>query len=141
MRKSNRFITFFAILVLLFAPCALAKNENRKPPNFLKFIARSNEKYENPGLKEKLSHMKEMREAPESADGNDEFSKYDLTDYNGRNILESCLAWLAIICVCIIIIKIICTNFKIPFDYDPNFANKHAPRRKSRNIKYNFQKR
>lgn len=141
MRKPNKFIALFTMAIILFSPCALAKGEKQKPPNFLKFITLGNEKYENPELKEKLSQMKKMRKAAEDTDKNDEFSKYDLPDDNERNIFESCFAWLAIISVCIIIIKIICANFKIPFDYDPNFENKYIPRRRAKNKKYNFQKR
>ncbi|MBR2735027.1 MAG: hypothetical protein IKE05_02385 [Clostridia bacterium] len=141
MRKSNRFITFFAAMVLLCSPCALAKKNIHKPSKtFLNFIVRGSEKYENPELKEKLSKIKNASQATKTSETDDSFKKYDLAA-NERNLVESCFAWLAVVLLCVIIIKILFANFKIPFDYDPNFKNKHISKRKTGNKKYYFQKR
>lgn len=140
MLKPNKFITLVAAATILFSPCAVAKKVKYEPPAFFKSILQSGKKQENPKLKEALSKIKKEKSNSEDSDTKDEFKKYDLED-NERNIFESCFAWLVIVSVCIIIIRIICSNFKIPFDYDPNFKNKYVPRKKIRNKKYNFQKR
>jgi len=140
MRKTSKFITLFSATVILFSPCTLAKKSKHKPPTFFKSVMRIGEKYENPALKEKLSQIKKSKSYSENSDTVDVFKKYDLPD-NERKLSESCFAWLAIIFMCLIIVKIILTNFKIPFDYDPNFKSKHISHRKVKNKKYNFQKR
>lgn len=140
MRKLSQFITLFVAALILFSPCTFAKKANYNPPAFFEFIMRGNEKHENPKLKEKLSKMKEITSDSKVSEIEDDFKKYNLQD-NERNIFESCFAWLVIVFLCVIIIKIICDNFKIPFEYDPNFKNKYVPRRKAKNKKYNFQKR
>lgn len=140
MQKINIFVTIFFAAVMLFSPCAFAKKVKYKSPAFFRLIMRENEKYENPKLKEKLSEIKEHTSDSKNTDIKDEFEKYGLED-DERNIFESCFAWLTIVSICIIILKIIFSNFKIPFDYDPNFKNKYVPRRKAKNKKYNFQKR
>ncbi len=140
MRKTNRLITLFFTAAILFSPCASAKKAKHRPAHILELVANINQKYENPKLQEKLSKIKAASPESKNADTKDDFKKYDLEDRE-RNLFESCFAWLAIVSVCIIVIRIICANFKIPFDYDPNFKNKYVPRRKSKNKKYNFQKR
>ncbi len=138
MRKLSKYTAFFVAIMTLFSPCAFAKSAKHSTlAAFLKVVTRSGEKYENPKLKEELSKIKKARASSENAGSKEEFQKYNLSD-NERNVSESCFAWLAIILASIIIIKIICANFKIPFDYDPNFENKHVPQRKIRNKKYKF---
>lgn len=141
MRKINKSITFFTAMMILFSSCALAKKATHESPNFLNFIVRSGGKYENPELQERLSKIKEERKNSEKTEeNNEEFKNYDFKN-DERNLLESLIAWLVIFSVCAVVIKITCGNFKIPFDYDPNFANKHISRKKTRNKKYKFQKR
>ena len=137
MRKLSKFIAFFAVLMVLFSPFSFAKQAKYKPATIFKFITRTGEKYENRELKEKLAKMKEMKSESKDSDKSEEFYKYDLAD-SERSVFESCLAWLIIISFGIIIAKIIYGNFKIPFDYDPNFENKHISRKIIRNKKYKF---
>ena len=101
---------------------------------------RSDKKYENPELNKKLSQIKKSKSSTENSGTADEFEKYDLAN-NERNIAESCTAWIIIVFVCIVVLRIIFANFRIPFDYDPNFKNKYTKKRKLGNKKYNFQKR
>lgn len=140
MQKTNRLITLFFTAALLFSPCTSAKKAKHKPAHLFELVTNINQKYENPKLKEKLSKIKAANSEAKNTDTKDNFKKYDFED-SERNVFESCFAWMAIISLCVIVIRIICANFKIPFDYDPNFKNKYVPRRKTKNKKYNFQKR
>lgn len=140
MQRTEKFISFFVAMMFLYSPCAFAKKTVHNPPDFFKLIMHSDEKYENPELKEKLSQIKAANSDSQNSSANEEFKKYDF-ESNERDIFKSCFAWIAIICVSLIIIKTICGNFKIPFDYDPNFKSKHTPQKKNKNKTYNFQKR
>ena len=141
MRKLSKYITFFAAIAIIFhSNYAVAKNTNYQPPGFFRFVISGNKKSENPKLKEKLEKIKRENLKSKKPETENRFKKYNLED-NERNVFESCFAWLAIIVISLVIIKIICGNFKIPFDYDPNFKNKYTTHRRVKNKKYNFQKR
>ena len=58
-----------------------------------------------------------------------------------KSVYESIAAAFCALLFVLWIIKALCENFKIPFDYDPNIKSKHVVYKRARNKKYKFQKR
>ena len=58
-----------------------------------------------------------------------------------KDVYESMAVTISVICFALCIVKFLCGNFKIPFDYDPNFKSKHSNYKRAKSKKYKFQKR
>ena len=134
MRKIGKFISLISIITVLTVSFSSAKTSTEHVSFFNDIM--SGEKYFSTSMSKDVENPLPSLPDIEEKDIDNKPNTNIPVHNETKNIYESIAALFFVICFALCIIKVLCKNFKMPFDYDPNIKSKHLTYRRVRDKKF-----